>query len=198
MNPVIKSGWHRHARHIPSPNFDDRPAASLIDAIIIHAISLPPAQFGGQYIEDFFCNQLAADAHPYFEHIADMQVSSHFLIKRQGELIQFVATNKRAWHAGKSCLAGKTKVNDFSIGIELEGCDSEPFELEQYKQLATLTGSLLRAYPLVSLERIVGHNEIAPGRKTDPGPHFDWTYFKQLLKGEWSGEATSRSQNVPK
>ncbi len=173
--------------HIPvdrclhSPNYDDRPKEVVIDTLVIHAISLPPDCFGDEFVEQFFTNYLDETAHPYFCTIKRLKVSSHFYIKRCGKTVQFVSTLKRAWHAGESLFDGKSNVNDFSIGVELEGCDSQPFTDEQYVALITLT-KLIRSYhSAISLDRIVGHSDIAPGRKTDPGPLFDWDKYLSSL-----------------
>ncbi|MFZ3036916.1 MAG: 1,6-anhydro-N-acetylmuramyl-L-alanine amidase AmpD [Rugosibacter sp.] len=165
------AGWVPAAQRILSPNFDDRPPGGEVSLIVIHAISLPPAQFGGAGIVDLFTNQLAPEAHPYYREIAGLKVSAHFLIRRQGELIQFVSTRQRAWHAGISSWAGRGRCNDFSIGIELEGSDDIPFDAAQYATLNGLLASLLKEYAITA---VVGHSDIAPGRKTDPGPLFDW------------------------
>jgi len=157
----------------PSPNKDTRPEDTCIDLIVIHSISLPPGQYGGDSIECFFQNQLNKNEHPYFEEICDMQVSSHVLIKRSGELVQFVPFHERAWHAGQSNYHGREHCNDFSIGIELEGTDSDKFEDIQYQQLAQLVSALRTAYPAIT-DNITGHSDIAPGRKKDPGTGFDW------------------------
>lgn len=156
---------------IPSPNADDRPQGTVIDMIVIHNISLPPSQFGGEGIMQLFTNQLDPAAHPYYAGIAHLRVSSHFLIRREGELVQFVSCNRRAWHAGASHWQGRERCNDFSIGIELEGCDEQPFNEAQYATLQALIVAVQQRYPIA---HIVGHSEIAPGRKTDPGPFFDW------------------------
>ena len=169
------------ARSVPSPNFDDRPEGVQIEALIIHAISLPPGQYGGAYVEQFFCNQLDRDEHPYFDEIADVKVSSHFFIHRSGELVQFVPIHKRAWHAGKSICMEREAVNDFSIGIELEGCDDDSFEDAQYQTLTDLSQTLITSIPTLSAEHIYGHSDIAPGRKTDPGPGFDWEAYRLAL-----------------
>lgn len=168
-------------RHVPSPNFDERPAGSTIEALIVHAISLPPGVYGGNHIEALFRNRLDADAHPYFRDVASMRVSAHFLIDRAGEVTQFVAIGKRAWHAGESCCLGRQRVNDFSIGVELEGCDHESFTMAQYVSLASLIRGLRMEYPVLDDNRLFGHSDIAPGRKTDPGPFFDWKRLKDLL-----------------
>ena len=178
LNPV--TGLLDGARYVPSPNHDPRPPGSLVEVVVVHAISLPPNHFGGTEIEQFFTNRLPADAHPYFREIADRQVSAHFLIRRSGEIVQFVPVTERAWHAGESCCEGRTRVNDFSIGIELEGSDDVPFDDAQYGALAELTREVMRVYPSVSAQRIYGHAAISPGRKTDPGPHFDWERYRRL------------------
>ena len=164
-------------RYIASPNCDERPAGP-IDLVVIHNISLPPGDFGGAWIVDLFTNRLDPAAHPYFETISDLKVSSHFLIRRDGEVIQFVPCSKRAWHAGASNWCGREHCNDFSIGIELEGCDDQPFEDAQYAKLVELISALKRVYPI---RDVVGHSDIAPGRKTDPGPCFDWSRIRQVV-----------------
>lgn len=166
------SGWLPAARRIPSPNFDERPPGTQVELIVIHAISLPPDEFGGPGIVELFTNCLDPAAHPYYQSICALRVSSHFLIRRDGELIQFVACRQRAWHAGVSSWRERAACNDFSVGIELEGCDSVPFTDAQYRVLADLVAELRRRYPIAD---VVGHSDIAPGRKTDPGPCFDWT-----------------------
>lgn len=169
------------ARWVPSPNFDARPHAGFINTLVVHAISLPPDRFGDCFVEDFFCNQLDTDAHPYFESIAELKVSAHFYIRRSGELVQFVATKDRAWHAGMSMFNGLDAVNDFSLGVELEGCDSQGYEENQYRTLTDLSRCLMQVFPAISQNRIVGHEHIAPGRKTDPGPCFNWTRYREGL-----------------
>lgn len=176
---IDADGWCRQAQHRPSPNFDARPAAMAIDLLVIHNISLPPGQFGGPYIADLFGNCLDCDSHPYFDQLRTLRVSSHFLIRRDGGLIQFVSANERAWHAGVSSFAGRERCNDFSIGIELEGSDFVPFEERQYHTLAELTVALQRRY---ALRAVTGHQDIAPGRKTDPGPFFDWNAYCSLVR----------------
>ena len=165
---------------VPSPNCDDRPDGSAIELLVVHNISLPPGQFGGAGIIDLFTNRLDPNAHPYYPQIADAKVSSHFLIRRDGELIQFVPCGRRAWHAGQSLWRGRSRCNDFSIGVELEGADDQAFEDSQYAMLAGLAPVLLSRYPI---QDCVGHSDIAtpPGRKTDPGPHFDWARFRSLI-----------------
>ena len=176
------SGSLTTATQLTSPNCDARPDPDDISGIVIHNISLPPSQFGGSWIADLFLNQLDTNAHPYFAEIAGLKVSSHLLIRRDGEIQQFVPFHQRAWHAGKSCWDGRECCNDFTIGIELEGDDFSPFERVQYQQLATVIKLLLQTYPNLSAERIVGHEHIAPGRKTDPGPFFDWQLLQGLLQ----------------
>lgn len=172
-------GWCRQAQHRPSPNCDARPASTDIDLLVIHNISLPPGQFGGPYIADLFGNCLDCDLHPYFDQLRTLRVSAHFLILRDGGLIQFVSANQRAWHAGVSSFEGRERCNDFSIGIELEGSDFVPFDDRQYHTLAELTVALRRRY---ALRAVTGHQDIAPGRKTDPGPFFDWNAYRALVR----------------
>jgi AmpD protein len=167
--------------YIPSPNSDNRPDGTEINLLVIHSISLPPGEFGGNSIERLFTNCLPADEHPYFREIHRLEVSAHVLIKRDGSIIQFVPFDKRAWHAGKSCYQGAECCNDFSIGIELEGTDTDPFENSQYQTLVELVRALSQQYPSISVQRIAGHSDIAPGRKTDPGTGFDWNRFSALL-----------------
>lgn len=176
-----ETGLLVQARYCPSSHCDDRPAGMSIDMIVVHNISLPPGQFGTGAIEAFFCGKLDVAAHPYFATIAALCVSSHLLITRQGEIIQFVPFGRRAWHAGESSYQGRTRCNDFSIGIELEGTDDLPYEEQQYKQLAAVIACLREAYPAITKDRIVGHSDIAPVRKTDPGPAFDWEYLQGKL-----------------
>lgn len=174
------AGWLPAARHVPSPNCDERPADAAIELLVIHNISLPPGEFGGPGILDLFANRLDPGAHPYFREIHGLRVSSHFLVRRDGELIQFVPCALRAWHAGQSQWRDRSRCNDFSVGIELEGTDEVPFEDAQYQCLARVAAALRRTYPI---QACVGHSDIAtpPGRKTDPGPHFDWDRFHSLL-----------------
>lgn len=177
----VESGWVLQARRIRSPNCDARPQEVKPELIVIHNISLPPGQYGGPYIDALFCNQLNPDEHPYFKAIHSLQVSSHLLIRRDGGLAQYVPLHLRAWHAGQSWYEGRACCNDFSMGIELEGQDHEPFEAAQYEMLASLTTALIKSYSTLSADRIVGHSDIAPGRKTDPGPAFEWSRFRQAL-----------------
>ena len=176
---IDPEGYCSAATSIPSPNCDDRPPGMAVELIVIHNISLPPGIFGGPEIIELFTNRLDAQAHPYFAGIASLRVSAHFLIRRDGALLQFVPCSKRAWHAGESNWQGRTRCNDFSIGIELEGCDSSVFEDAQYATLATLSRAICVRYPIVAS---TGHADIAPGRKTDPGPHFDWVRYHSALK----------------
>ncbi|MCK9607770.1 MAG: 1,6-anhydro-N-acetylmuramyl-L-alanine amidase AmpD [Methylomonas sp.] len=164
-----------------SPNCDARPDAADISLLVIHCISLPPAQFGGAYIEQLFCNCLDPNAHPYFQEIAQLRVSAHLLIRRGGELLQFVRFDQRAWHAGVSQYRGRERCNDFSIGIELEGSVDQPYCEPQYQRLIEVTRLLLKYYPGLNRERIVGHSDIAPGRKDDPGEGFDWRKYRAEL-----------------
>jgi len=183
---LIKNGWYARAKHIPSPNFNDRPDCNDISLLVVHNISLPPGEFGSCDVENFFLNQLDSNAHPYFQQIASLRVSAHCFIRRDGQIIQFVAFGKRAWHAGRSTYDGRPECNDYSIGVELEGTDITPYTEQQYKALAELTVELIKEYPLLNKNRITGHSDIAPGRKTDPGPAFDWQYFGGLLRHEAS------------
>lgn len=167
----IDGGWLPGAQRVPSPNCDERPPDESVRLVVIHAISLPPGEFGGPGIVDLFTNRLDPDAHPYYREIQGLRVSSHFLVRRDGSLLQFVPCSRRAWHAGVSTWMGRSSCNDFSIGIELEGCDQLAFEDAQYLALNRLLDELRRRYPI---EALAGHSDIAPGRKTDPGPYFDW------------------------
>ncbi len=166
-----ENGWYLAARRIESPNQDARPAQAIVDLVVIHAISLPPGECGGPGVMQLFTNQLNPDAHPYFAEIAQLKVSAHFFIRRDGALIQFVPVNARAWHAGLSNWQGRERCNDFSVGIELEGDDATPFEDAQYATLQSLLGALRDVLPI---QAVTSHAHIAPGRKTDPGPCFDW------------------------
>lgn len=176
-----QSGWCQGVSHCPSPNFNARPEGTAVSLLVIHNISLPPGQFGTGKVQCFFQNRLDAGEHPYFAGIASMTVSAHFLIERDGSVFQFVSCNERAWHAGVSLFDGRDNCNDFSIGIELEGTDDEPYSDAQYAALGALARQLLHAYPGITPERIRGHSDIAPGRKTDPGPAFDWPRFLASL-----------------
>ncbi len=170
------AGWVEGARRVPSPNFDPRPPGMPVDLLVVHNISLPPGEFGSDDIEALFLNRLDPARHPFFATIHAVRVSAHFLVRRSGELLQFVSCADRAWHAGQSAFFGRERCNDFSIGIELEGCDTLPFEPAQYDTAAALARLLVRAYPIAA---VAGHSDIAPGRKTDPGPCFDWPRFAQ-------------------
>jgi N-acetyl-anhydromuramoyl-L-alanine amidase len=169
------------AKQLSSPHSDERPAGVEIDLLVIHGISLPPGEFGGEWIERLFLGSLPRDAHTYFATIQNPRVAAHLLIRRNGELLQFVPFQRRAWHAGKSSYQGREACNDFSIGIELEGCDDVPYTERQYAELAAVSRAIMAAYPDITPTRIVGHSDIAPGRKTDPGPAFDWEYFRTRL-----------------
>lgn len=182
---VDAEGWLSGARRIPSPNCDARPAGEALSLLVVHNISLPPGEFGGPGVIELFTNRLDPAAHPYYATIRDLKVSAHFFIRRDGELIQFVPCGQRAWHAGASCWVGRERCNDFSIGVELEGTDTAPFTEAQYASLAELARVLRQAYP--SLLNVAGHSDIAPGRKTDPGPHFDWRKFRALA--DWPAVA---------
>ena len=183
MNPPLTpkgpwlAGWYAGARHCPSPNFGPRPVDALINLAVVHSISLPPGQYGGPEIEQLFTNQLDWSAHPYFEQIRGMEVSAHFLIRRDGELVQFVSVLDRAWHAGRSTWCGRDNCNDFSVGIELEGLEGDTFEAPQYITLSQLLHALHTQWPLAA---VAGHEHIAPGRKNDPGPGFDWAHLQGL------------------
>jgi AmpD protein len=166
-------------RFIPSPNFDERPAGCDISLLVIHNISLPPDEFGGNGVIELFTNSLDLEAHPYYSQLRGLKVSAHFFIRRSGEIIQFVPCEKRAWHAGESCWEGRARCNDYSLGIELEGTDTVPFTDAQYAALVPLTRALQKTYPISS---IAGHSDVAPGRKTDPGPCFDWARYRAALQ----------------
>jgi AmpD protein len=172
------AGWLSGVRRVVSPNHDSRSRRTPVSLLVIHSISLPPDEFGGHDIERLFTNTLDCQAHPYYAQLQGLRVSAHFLIRRDGTIVQFVPCGRRAWHAGVSSWQGRERCNDFSIGIELEGCDSVPFDDRQYVALARLTRRLRRRYPL---RHIAGHADIAPGRKTDPGPGFDWPRYLEML-----------------
>jgi N-acetyl-anhydromuramoyl-L-alanine amidase len=174
--------WLPGARRSPSPNADARSPDCGVDLLVIHNISLPPGEFGGPYIEDLFHNRLDPMRHPYFAGIAHLRVSSHLLIRRDGTLIQFVPLDRRAWHAGQSRFGERDACNDFSIGVELEGSDDQPFDDRQYAVLQHTTHAIRSRFPTITPDRIVGHSDIAPGRKTDPGPCFDWSRFRRGLE----------------
>lgn len=181
MHIDITSGLVKEARQHLSPNCDSRPDESDISLIVIHGISLPPGKFGKDYIDQLFCNQLNPDEHPYFKDISDLKVSSHLLIRRDGEVVQYVPFQKRAWHAGVSCYEKRDCCNDYSIGIEMEGEDETPYTDIQYQVLATTIKDLIKSYPELNEQTITGHSDIAPGRKTDPGEAFDWGILRKLL-----------------
>ena len=170
------------ARQVNSPNQSERPGRAVVDMLVIHNISLPPGEFGTQCVEQLFCNALDPAQHPFFQTIAHLQVSSHLFIDRTGVVTQFVPFDRKAWHAGESSFCGQSNCNDFSIGVELEGTDEEPFADAQYASLITVTDLLFGTFPSLISDRIVGHSDIAPGRKTDPGPHFDWKRYKSALQ----------------
>jgi AmpD protein len=181
MSIAIENHWINLARVIPSPNYGPRPSGVEADLIVIHNISLPPGEYGGGHIEALFTNKLNTELHPFFKEIENLKVSSHLVIERDGSLLQFVGLDQRAWHAGWSEFEGRPACNDFSIGIELEGSDLEPFTNLQYEILNKVLICLLKTYTKLSKERLVGHSDIAPGRKTDPGPYFDWSRVKKEL-----------------
>jgi AmpD protein len=176
-----ESGLLAGARQVLSPHCDERPAGAEPQLIVVHGISLPPDGYGGPFIEQFFCGGLHRGGHPYFATLAGLRVSAHLLVRRDGTIVQFVPIGQRAWHAGLSSWQGREACNDFSVGIELEGSDATPYELAQYESLAQLVDALCAAWPALSPERIVGHSDIAPGRKTDPGPSFEWPRLRALL-----------------
>ena len=173
-------GWLEGADWLPSPNFGARPAGQAVSLVVIHNISLPPNEFGADWVEDFFLNQLNPEAHPYFSTIADLQVSAHFYVRRSGRVIQFVGCDLRAWHAGQSCWCERDNCNDYSVGIELEGSDTQSYAAEQYASLWGVLDALRTRYPIMA---IAGHCHIAPGRKTDPGPYFDWAALRSRYPG---------------
>lgn len=176
--PLWHGGWLRGTRALPSPNFDPRPAGTTIDLIVLHSISLPPGEYGGEQVQALFTNRLDWDAHPYFQQICGLQVSAHFFIRRDGALWQFVSTDDRAWHAGASSHRGRDNCNDFSIGIELEGLEGEVFEAAQYEALRTLCAAIAQRHPI---RDVAGHEHVAPGRKHDPGSGFDWQRLQAAL-----------------
>jgi N-acetyl-anhydromuramoyl-L-alanine amidase len=177
-----ESGWMRDARRVDSPNCDERPFACAPELIVVHGISLPPGKYGGGWIDALFTNTLPAIVHEYFAAICVLRVSAHLLITRDGAVTQFVPFHRRAWHAGESQYRGRPACNDFSIGIELEGTDEEPYAESQYASLGRVIGSLRAAYPSLAQADVVGHCDVAPGRKTDPGPAFDWARLRALLR----------------
>lgn len=171
-------GWYRYAKRLDSPNFGVRPPCTLVDLVVVHSISLPPGEYAGDKVQQLFTNQLDWDAHPYFDTVRGLQVSSHFYVRRNGELWQFVSCNDRAWHAGTSHYRGRDNCNDYSVGVELEGLEGQSFEAAQYETLATICAALMQGYPIA---HIAGHEHIAPGRKADPGPGFDWALLTRTL-----------------
>ena len=174
--PAWRGGWLQAARRIDSPNFGPRPAGVEIDLVVVHSISLPPGEYGGDAIERLFTNRLDFDAHPYYDALRGLEVSAHFVIRRDGSLLQFVSCAKRAWHAGASTWNGRSGCNDFSIGIELEGREGGTFEAVQYERLAATLKTLAERYPI---RAVAGHEHVAPGRKHDPGQGFDWRRLRQ-------------------
>ncbi len=179
---LLQKGLYKEAQYVPSPNCDERPLGSVVKLLVVHGISLPPKEFGGPYIGQLFTNCLCPAVHPYFKQVAHLRVSAHVLIRRTGAMVQYVPFDKRAWHAGASEWRGLSGCNDFSIGIELEGADDVSYEPEQYQELVRLSRALMECYPDISLQNIVGHSDISPHRKTDPGPAFDWVRFKTQLE----------------
>jgi AmpD protein len=184
MTTMWRNGWYRFAKHTASPNFGPRPANTSIDLLVVHAISLPPGQYGGPEIEALFTNTLDWDAHPYFQQIRGAEVSAHFVIRRDGALIQFVSCDDRAWHAGRSSFQGRDNCNDFSIGIELEGLEGHSFEAPQYETLSSVCAAIAQHY---KLHHIAGHEHVAPDRKQDPGSGFDWPLLQKSLG--WADES---------
>lgn len=181
---ISPAGWLEGASRVESPNCDDRPAGVEPDLIVVHGISLPPGQFGGPWIDALFMNTLPADGHPFFAEVAGLRVSAHALVRRDGGIVQYVPFQRRAWHAGESRWQGRERCNDYAIGIELEGTDASAYEPAQYAALARLVARLCRVYPTLSPDRIVGHSDVAPGRKTDPGIAFDWPLLRALVRYE--------------
>lgn len=180
-----QTGLLEQIHQLPSPNCDDRPPGTIIDLIVVHGISLPPGNFGGPWINALFTNTLDTDQHLYFRQLKQLRVSAHSLVRRDGEIVQYVPFHRRAWHAGRSSFRGREECNDYSIGIELEGTDDIPYTGIQYQQLRRLIRALTDIYPAITVDRIVGHADVAPGRKTDPGPAFDWDRLKVSL---WSSK----------
>jgi AmpD protein len=177
----LDNGLMRGARQVASPNYDSRPPGIEADLIVVHGISLPPGEFGGPWIDRLFTNTLPPEVHPYFAEVGPLRVSSHVVIERDGAVTQYVRFTERAWHAGKSSYQGREACNDFSVGVELEGTDTLPYEAAQYAALAQVVAALCAAYPRLSPDRLAGHSDIAPGRKTDPGPAFDWPRARRLI-----------------
>jgi N-acetyl-anhydromuramoyl-L-alanine amidase len=177
-SPDWPQGWWVHARAVASPNVGTRPEGAVIDLVVVHSISLPPGQYGGSEIEQLFTNQLDWSAHPYFEEIRGLEVSSHFVIRRDGEVVQFASVFDRAWHAGRSSWRGRDNCNDYAVGIELEGLEDHPFEPAQYQALSTVIQALAQRWPIA---QVAGHEHVSPGRKQDPGKAFDWALLQTLL-----------------
>jgi AmpD protein len=177
----VESGLMQGARQIASPNHDLRPPGVEADLIVVHGISLPPGEYGGAWIDRLFTNTLPAEVHPYFAEVCSLRVSSHVVVSREGAVTQYVKFTERAWHAGRSIYQGREACNDFSVGIELEGTDTTPYEAAQYSALAEVVAALCATYPRLSPNRLVGHNDISPGRKSDPGPAFDWPRARRLI-----------------
>lgn len=177
-----KADWLNGARRCPSPHCNERAEGEVVSLLVVHNISLPPGEFGGPYIDDLFCGRLQPNIHPYFADIYQLQVSAHCLIRRDGEVVQYVPFSQRAWHAGVSSFEGRAQCNDYSVGIELEGTDTLAYTPIQYQQLALITRWLQRRFPAITDARITGHSDIAPQRKTDPGTAFDWAYFTDCLQ----------------
>ncbi|HWX27205.1 MAG TPA: 1,6-anhydro-N-acetylmuramyl-L-alanine amidase AmpD [Steroidobacteraceae bacterium] len=192
MRVDLESGLMRGARQMASPNHDSRPAGVEADLIVVHGISMPPGEFGGPWIDRLFTNTLPAEAHPYFAEVGSLRVSSHLVVMRDGAVTQYVKFTERAWHAGKSSFEGREACNDFSVGVELEGTDTLPYEAAQYGALAKVVAALCAAYPRLSPDRLAGHSDIAPGRKTDPGPAFDWQLARRLIAAEVSARSSTR------
>lgn len=188
FNIDVLSGLITPAKLLLSPNYNQRPSDSVIDLLVIHNISLPRGEFGGDCVEKLFLNQLDCNLHPTFRSLENLKVSSHIFIRRDGTVIQFVPFHLRAWHAGESSFEGKKNCNDYSIGIELEGTDDLPYTENQYQFLSVIAAQIMRSYPAITQQRIVGHQTIAPGRKTDPGPSFDWEKFRAILEKEIKNE----------
>lgn len=170
---LFDAGWYRHARRRESPHFDARPASAQVELVVVHGISLPAGVFGTEHVDDLFMGRLDTAARPDFAALKGLRVSAHFVVRRDGGLWQYVSCDQRAWHAGVSRFGSRERCNDFSVGIELEGCDELAYEAAQYESLGALLGALLQSYPV---RAVAGHSDIAPGRKTDPGPHFDWNF----------------------
>jgi N-acetyl-anhydromuramoyl-L-alanine amidase len=190
VNIDPKTGVLSGADQVPSPNFDSRPEGVAADLIVVHGISLPPGEFGGPWIDHLFTNNLPPDAHPYFASVANQRVSAHLCIRRDGTITQYVPFHERAWHAGQSSYEGRIACNDFSVGIELEGADTIAYDERQYRALARAVAALCSAYPTLTPGRLTGHSDISPGRKTDPGPAFDWALARRLI-------ASSMKHNPP-